>query len=439
MTNLNELKSRHATAAGEPCALLRKLFLAAVDAVDPLRVVPPHLPSRPRGRTLVFGAGKASARMALALERHWSGELEGVQGLVVTRYGHDEHCSRIEIVEAGHPMPDDAGAQAARRMLEMARGLGPDDLVIFLISGGGSALLSLPADGVAPEEKRRINGALLKCGATIQEINCVRKQLSAVKGGRLALACHPAQVLTLVISDVPGDDAAVVASGPSVAQDSSGAEALAILARHGIAVSTPLTALLSDPARAAPSAADLRLKEHRVVVVATAQQALQAAAAAAREHGYTPLVLGDSIEGESREIAIMHAGIARQIVRHGQPLAGPCVILSGGETTVTVRGGGRGGRNAEFLLSLAIALDGAEGIHAIACDTDGIDGTEDNAGAVLRPSTLRRARELGLDAKARLADNDGYSFFQQLDDLLITGPTRTNVNDFRAILIGAAT
>ena len=437
--NLNELKNRPATADGGPCELLGQLFQAAVDAVDPLRVVPPHLPSRPKGRTLVFGAGKASARMALALERHWSGQLEDVQGLVVTRYGHGEPCSRIEIVEAGHPMPDDAGAEAARRMLEMARGLSADDLVIFLISGGGSALLSLPAEGVAPEEKRRINGALLKCGAAIQEINCVRKQLSAVKGGRLALACHPARVLTLVISDVPGDDAAVVASGPSVAQHSSGDHALAILARYGIAVSAPLESLLRDPARAAPRAADPRLKGHRVVVVATAQQALQAAAATAREHGYTPLVLGDSIEGESREIAIMHAGIARQIVRHGQPLAGPCVILSGGETTVTVRGGGRGGRNAEFLLSLAIALDGAEGIHAIACDTDGIDGTEDNAGAVLRPCTLRRARELGLDAKARLADNDGYSFFQALDDLLITGPTRTNVNDFRAILIGAET
>lgn len=422
------------TDTHDPCDLLREMFRVAVEAVDPLRVVPPHLPAPPQGRTLVFGAGKASARMALALEQHWQGSLEG---LVVTRYGHAETCSRIEIVEAGHPIPDDAGASAARRMLAMAHGLTADDLVIFLISGGGSALLSLPAEGVGLQEKRQINAALLKSGATIGEINCVRKQLSAVKGGRLALACYPAKVVTLVISDVPGDDPAIVASGPSIAGRGTGADALAILARYGIGVSASLDALLRDPARGAPSAADPRLQGHRVSVVATAQLALEAAAALARAHGYAPLLLGDSIEGEAREVAIVHAGIARQVLRRDQPLPKPCVILSGGETTVTVRGTGRGGRNAEFLLSLCIALDGLAEIHAIACDTDGIDGTEDNAGCVLRPSSLRRAQALGLDAKACLVNNDAYSFFDQLGDLLITGPTRTNVNDFRAILIGA--
>ena len=417
----------------DPCDLLRQLFAAAVGAVDPLAVVPPHLPALPKGRTLVLGAGKASARMALALERHWQGSLEG---LVVTRYGHAEACSRIEIIEAGHPIPDDAGATAARRMLAMAHGLGPDDLVIFLISGGGSALLSLPAEGVSVQEKRQINAALLKCGASIGEINCVRKHLSAVKGGRLALACHPARVVTLVISDVPGDNPAVVASGPSIPDPSTGADALTVLARYGIAIPDAIGALLRDPARAAPAVDDSRLQGNEVVVVATAQLALEAAAAMARTHGYAPLLLGDSIEGEAREIAIMHAGIARQVLLRDQPLPKPCIILSGGETTVTVRGNGRGGRNAEFLLSLCIALDGLPNIHAIACDTDGIDGTEDNAGCVLRPSTLARARTLGLDPNARLANNDGYGFFEQLGDLVLTGPTKTNVNDFRAILIG---
>jgi glycerate 2-kinase len=423
------------TIDSDPCDFLRQMFRVAVEAVDPLRVVPPHLPPPPKGRTIVFGAGKASARMALALERHWQG---GLEGLVVTRYGHAETCSRIEIIEAGHPIPDDAGADAAQRMLAMARGLSEDDLVIFLISGGGSALLSLPAPGVDVQQKRRINSALLKSGASIAEINCVRKHLSAVKGGRLALACYPAKVLTLVISDVPGDDPAIVASGPSIPDRSTGADALAILTRYRIDVPAALHELLLDPSRAAPAVTDPRLQRNEVIVVATAQLALEAAAAMARDHGYAPLLLGDSIEGESREIAIMHAGIARQVLLRDQPLPKPCVILSGGETTVTVRGRGRGGRNAEFLLSLCIALDGVADIHAIACDTDGIDGTEDNAGAVLRPSSLRRAHALGLDAKAFLADNDGYSFFEKLGDLLVTGPTRTNVNDFRAILVGVA-
>lgn len=416
-----------------PIDFLRHMFREAVNAVDPLLVVPPHLPQQPKGRTLVLGAGKASARMALAVERNWTGSLEG---LVVTRYGHAETCERIEIIEAGHPIPDEAGANAARRMLDMTRGLTEDDLVIFLISGGGSSLLSLPAEGVELREKREINGALLKSGAAIREINCVRKHLSAVKGGRLAMACYPAQVITLVISDVPGDDPAIVASGPSIPDASTGADALRILEKYGISVSESVCTLLRDPARGAPSITEPKLRRNKVCVVATAQQALEAAAMAARENGYAPLILGDSIEGESREIAIMHAGIARQIVTRGQPIPMPCVVLSGGETTVTVRGNGRGGRNAEFLLSLGIALDGLAGVHAIACDTDGIDGTEDNAGCILTPSSLSRARTMGLDPKAYLANNDGYGFFEQLGDLLITGPTRTNVNDFRAILIG---
>lgn len=428
----NDVASR---AANDSCDLLRHMFREAVNSVDPLLVVPPYLPNQPKGRTLVFGAGKASARMALAVERNWTGSLEG---LVVTRYGHSETCEYIEIIESGHPVPDEAGTRAARRMLEMANGLTEDDLVIFLISGGGSSLLSLPTEGVDFQEKQHINGALLKSGATIREMNCVRKHLSAVKGGRLALACYPAQVITLVISDVPGDDPAIVASGPSIPDQSTSADALHILKKYEIGLSESLRTLLLDTTRSAPSIADPKLLRNRVCVVASAQQALDAAAKVARANGYAPLILGDSIEGESREIAIMHAGIARQVVMRDQPIPMPCVILSGGETTVTVRGTGRGGRNAEFLLALGIALDGLQSVYAIACDTDGIDGTEDNAGCLLRPSSLNRARTMGLDAKAYLANNDGYSFFEKLDDLLITGPTKTNVNDFRAILIGAA-
>lgn len=413
-------------------ALLRALFDAAVAAVDPLQVVPPHLPAPPKGRTIVLGAGKASARMALALENHWSGELSG---LVVTRYGHGAACRRIEIIEAGHPVPDDAGHTAALRMLEMCHGLTPDDLVICLISGGGSSLMSIPLPGIPLAEKRAINSALLKSGAAIGEMNCVRRHLSAIKGGRLALACHPAQVVTLVISDVPGDDPAVVASGPSVPDRSTAEDARAILHKYAIPVSPAVLAILSDPSLAAPAPEHPHLRGNRVSVIATAQQALDAAAAVARAAGYPTIILGNGIEGEAREIALMHAGIARQIVQHDQPLPKPCIVLSGGETTVTVRGKGRGGRNAEFMLALAIALDGLPGVHALACDTDGIDGTEDNAGCVLGPDTLARGAQVAADARACLANNDGYGFFAALGDLIVTGPTRTNVNDFRAILI----
>ncbi|MFA9216554.1 MAG: glycerate kinase [Sphingomonadaceae bacterium] len=415
--------------------VLLELFRAAVAAVDPLDIIAPHLPPPPRGRTVVIGAGKASARMAEGVERHWQGPLSG---LVVTRYGHGAATEHIEIIEAGHPVPDEAGHVAATRMLELVQGLTADDLVLCLMSGGGSALMSLPAPGLTVQDKRALNRALLNSGAPIDEMNCVRKHLSAIKGGRLALACHPAQVVTLVVSDVPGDDPAVVASGPTLADASTQADALRILEKYAIPITPAVRAVLSDPAQETPKPGDPRLAGHRASIIATAQEALEAAAAAARAAGYTPLILSNSMEGEAREVALAHAGIARQVLLHGQPLPRPCVILSGGETSVTVRGSGRGGRNAEFLLALAVALQGLPQVYAMACDTDGIDGTEDNAGAVLDPATLARAAALGVDGKALLANNDGYSFFAALNDLVITGPTRTNVNDLRAILIDAA-
>ena len=414
-----------------PEILLRRLFDAAVGAADPALCVPRHLPPPP-GRTLVVGAGKAAAAMARAVETHWPGELSG---LVVTRYGHGVPCERIEVVEAAHPVPDEAGRKAAARMLAAVRGLTADDLVLVLISGGGSALLALPFEGIALADKQQINRALLKSGAGIGEMNCVRKHLSAIKGGRLAAAAHPARVLTLVISDVPGDDPAVVASGPTVADPSTCAEALAILETHRIDVPPHVRQLLASGAPETPKPGDPRLARSETRVVAAAQASLAAAAEAARAAGVAPLILGDAIEGEAREVAKAMAGMAKSCARHGVPLRPPCVLLSGGETTVTVKGQGRGGRNAEFLLALAVALDGAAHIHAIACDTDGIDGSEDNAGAWLADDTLARARALGIDARARLADNDGYGFFAALGELVVTGPTRTNVNDFRAIYI----
>jgi hydroxypyruvate reductase len=371
--------------------------------------------------------------MARAVENHWSGSLSG---LVVTRYGHAMPCKRIEVVEAAHPVPDAAGRAAASRMLELVQGLEADDLVLCLISGGGSALLSLPAAGIELESKQALNKALLKSGADITEINCVRKHLSAIKGGRLAAACHPARVLTLAISDVPGDDPSVVASGPTVADPSTCRDALAVLAKYDIVAPETVRQHLQSEASETPKPNDPRLAAAEYHYIATPRMSLEAAATVAREAGITPLVLGDALEGEAREVAKVHAGIARYCAAVGQPALPPCVLLSGGETTVTVRGHGRGGRNAEFLLALAVALDGHPGIHAIAGDTDGIDGTEDNAGCLLAPDSLARARERGLDAKAMLANNDGYEFFQALGDLVVTGPTLTNVNDFRAVLIG---
>ncbi len=421
----------------QPGALLRRLFDAALDAADPALAVPRYLPPKPKGRTLVVGAGKAAAAMAKAVEDNWDGE---ISGLVVTRYGHGVPCARIEVVEAAHPVPDQAGLDAARRILEMVQGLGPDDLVLCLISGGGSALLSLPAPGITLEEKQAVNKALLRSGAAIDEMNCLRKHLSAIKGGRLAAAAAPARVVSLLISDVPGDDPAVIASGPTVPDPTSFADALAILEKYGIDAPESVTAHLKAAAEETPKPGDARLASCETHLIARPQDSLEAAAAAAREEGVTPLILGDSLEGEAREVAQVMAGIARQVARFGQPASAPCVLLSGGETTVTLRGDGRGGRNVEFLLALTVALEhapgeGTPGIYGLACDTDGIDGSEDNAGAITGPGCLARAAAAGIDAKAMLANNDGYGFFAALNDLVMTGPTLTNVNDFRAILV----
>ena len=422
------------TVTDHPRSVLRALFDAAVEAAAPARCLPPHLPEPPRGRTVVVGAGKAAAAMARAAADHWPAELTG---LVVTRYGHAVGARSIEVVEAAHPVPDRAGREAARRILDLAAGLGEDDLLLCLVSGGGSALLALPADGVSLEDKQAVNRALLRAGATIAEINCVRKHLSAIKGGRLAAAAAPARVVALLISDVPGDDPAVIASGPTVADPTTFAEARAVLAKYRIDPPAGVGARLRTAEDETPKPGERRLGRAETRLIATPRDALEAAAARARAAGFAPHILGDSLEGEARDVGLDHAGIARRAVRHGQPAAPPCAILSGGETTVTVRGRGRGGRNTEFLLSLALALDGLAGVYAIACDTDGIDGSEDNAGAVVAPDTLSRAAALGLDARARLADNDAHGFFAALGDLVVTGPTLTNVNDFRAMVITA--
>jgi hydroxypyruvate reductase len=417
-----------------PRDLLRAMFDAAVAAALPARIVPPHLPPPPpKGRTIVLGAGKASAAMAKAVEDNWPGEL---QGLVVTRYGHGVPCRRIGIVEAAHPVPDAAGSKAAERILELAHGAGPDDLVLCLISGGGSALLALPAEGLKLEDKQAVNKALLASGADIGQMNTVRRHLSAIKGGRLAAAAHPAKVVTLLISDVPGDDPSAIASGPTVADPTTFADARAILARHGVEPPLAVGAHLERAAEETPKPGDPRLATAETIVVATPQASLEAAAEVARRAGVAPLILGDALEGEAREVGRVMAGMALQVRRHGQPAVAPCVLLSGGETTVTVRGqGGRGGRNTEFLLGLAVQLHGLEGVWAIAGDTDGIDGSEDNAGAIVTPDTLERARGLGLKAAELLAGNDAYGFFAGLGDLVATGPTLTNVNDFRAVLV----
>ncbi len=380
----------------------------------------------------MIGAGKASAAMARALETHWSGSLSG---LVVTRHGYAVACDRIEVVTASHPVPDEAGLQAAQRLLELVAGLGPEDLVIALMSGGGSALLPLPGAGVTLADKQAISRALLRSGATISEMNCVRRHLSAIKGGRLGAACYPAPVLSLLISDVPGDAPADIASGPTVADSSTCADALRIVERYRIAVPPGARLLLESGAGESIKPGDPRLAGAVYRLVATPQMALEAAAAAARAAGLEAHILGDAIEGEAREVGRTMAGMALQIAKRDQPLRAPCVLLSGGETTVTVRGSGRGGRNVEFLLSMGLALQGHPRIHALAADTDGVDGQEEIAGAVLKPDSLARARGLGLSPREMLDDNDGHAFFEALGDSVITGPTLTNVNDFRAILI----
>ena len=410
------------------------MFKAGVDAALPSLCVPAHLPPRPKGRTVIIGAGKASGAMAKALEDAWDGPLDG---LVVTRYGYRVPTERLEVLEAAHPVPDEAGRDAAKRIFELVQGLTEDDLVLCLISGGGSALLALPAEGVTLEDKQAMNKALLASGATISEMNTVRKHLSAIKGGRLAAAAYPAKIVALMISDVPGDDASIIASGPTVPDPSTNEDALGIIKKYGIDVPDNMRRLL-DTAEETPKPGDPCFENVENIMIATPQASLEAAAAAAREAGVTPVILGDSIEGESRDVALVHAGIARQCAMRGQPEQPPCVLISGGETTITLKGNGKGGPNSEFLLSLAIALDGMEHIYALAGDTDGVDGSEDNAGALIYPDTLARAEKAGINPKAMLANNDPYRFFKGIGDLLETGPTLTNVNDLRAIFIEKA-
>jgi glycerate 2-kinase len=415
-----------------PRALLEQMFRAAIASAQPAVCIPRHLPAPPSGKLIVVGAGKGSAAMAHTVEEHWPGPLSG---LVVTRYGYGVRCERIEVVEAAHPVPDAAGMRAAERMLELVRGLSENDLVLCLVSGGGSALAPLPAPGLTLDAKQTVNRALLASGATISEMNCVRRHLSAIKGGRLGAACHPASVLTLLISDVPGDRPIDIASGPTVADPTTCADALNIVRRYGIELPQAARELLESGRGESIKPGDPRLARGVVRTIATPQMALEAAAQVARRAGITPHILGDALEGEARDVGKVLAGIAAQVAVRGQPFVAPCVLLSGGETTVTVRGGGRGGRNVEFLLSLAIALDGLPRVHALAGDTDGVDGQEDIAGAYMAPDTLARAWARGLKPQDMLADNDGHGFFSALDDSVITGPTLTNVNDFRAILI----
>ena len=415
-----------------PSDLLLRMFKAGISAAQPAACLPKHLPEAPLGRLVVIGAGKASAEMARVVEANWPGPLSG---LVVTRYGYAVPCARIEIVEAAHPVPDAAGLAAAKRIMELVSGLGADDLVLCLISGGGSALLPLPLPGLTLEDKQAISRALLTSGASISEMNCVRRHLSAIKGGRLAAASHPARVVTLLISDVPGDDPADIASGPTVADATTCADALAILRRYDIVLPPAVREILESGAGESVKPNDPRLHGNVTKIIATPQMALERAAGVARAGGISAHILGDAIEGEARDVARVLGGIALQVVHHGQPFTPPCVLLSGGETTVTLRGNGRGGRNVEFLLALAIALNGNPRIHALAGDTDGVDGVEEIAGAVLTPDTLTRAWAQGIRPQDALDENDGHGFFGALGDSVITGPTLTNVNDLRLILI----
>ncbi|MFT0532118.1 glycerate kinase [Castellaniella hirudinis] len=416
----------------DPRELLTRMFQAAVRAAQPEHCIPAFLPSRPKGRTIVIGAGKASAAMAQAFATHWDGPLEGV---VVTRYGYAVPCERLDIIEAAHPVPDEAGERAAQRLFEQVRGLTADDLVICLISGGGSSLLPVPGPGISLADKQAINRALLKSGATIAEMNCVRRHLSGIKGGRLAAACAPARVVNLLISDVPGDQPCDIASGPTVADPSTCADALDIARRYRIDLPDGARRLLESGEGETLKPGDPALARVETHLIATPQLALEAAAAVARDAGVTPVLLGDRIEGEARDVGKVLAGIALQVRAHDQPAPAPCVLLSGGETTVTVRGQGRGGRNVECLLSAAIALDGADQVYGLAGDTDGVDGQEEIAGALITPDTLNRAWAAGMPPRAHLDDNDGHGFFERLGDSLVTGPTLTNVNDFRAFLI----
>lgn len=416
----------------DPRQLLEQMFRVAIASAQPALRIPDFLPADRTSRLVVIGAGKASAEMARVVEQHWQGELSG---LVVTRYGYAVPCERIEIVEAAHPVPDAAGELAARRMLELAEKVGAGDMVLCLISGGGSALLPLPLDGLTLEDKQAVNRALLKSGASIGEMNCVRRHLSAIKGGRLAAACHPANLITLAISDVPGDHPSDIASGPTVGDATTCADALAIVRRYGLELPAHVLAVLESGRGESGKPDDSRLAGADFSLIATPQQALEAAAGVAKAAGITPVILSDRLEGEAREVGKTMAGIALQVAQRDQPFRKPCVLLSGGETTVTVRGNGRGGRNVEFLLSLGIALQRQPGVHALAGDTDGVDGQKEIAGAYLAPDTLQRAWALGINPRDSLDNNDGHGFFGALGDSIITGPTLTNVNDFRGVLI----
>lgn len=429
----------------DPAGFLRALYDRAVARALPERITAAHLPPPPRGRTVVVGAGKAGGAMAAAVDAAWPADAP-LSGLVVTRYHHVPPAyrarpGRIEVVEAAHPMPDAAGRRAAQRIAELVQGLTADDLVLCLVSGGGSALLTLPADGLSLDDKRAVNQALLDCGAAIDEINCVRKHLSAIKGGRLGARCAPARVVTLLISDVPGDAPEVIGSGPTVPDPSTCADALDILRRYGIALPPAAEEGLASGALETPKPGDPRFDGHQVTMLATPMQSLEAAAELARSAGIEAHILSDEVEGESHVVGRVHAALARSVARRGQPFARPCVILSGGETTVTVRPRrpgaepGRGGRASEFLLGCALALQGQPGVWVLAADTDGIDGIEDNAGAIVHPDTLARGLALGRKAADHLDRNDGYGYFQSLGDLVVPGPTFTNVNDFRAMLV----
>ncbi len=419
-------------------SLLEQSFRAAVEAANPLRILARHLPPPPRGRTLVVAAGKAAASMSLAVERAWPREA-ALEGLAITRYKHSLPTTRVRVVEAGHPVPDEAGEAGARELLERVRSLDENDLLLALISGGGSSLLSLPAEGVSMGDLRNVTTALLRCGAAIQEINAVRKHLSAIQGGRLAAACK-APILALIVSDVTGDDPTHIASGPCAPDPTTYHDALDVLTKYRVAPPPTVGRRLESGARGeiaeTPKPGDAAFARAENRVVATPHRSLEAAAEVFRAAGIPPAILGDTITGEAAEVAKVMAALAREVRLHGSPFKPPVALISGGECTVTVRGAqGRGGRCSEFLLALAVELEGVDSVHALAADTDGIDGSEDNAGALLQPDSMARARSKGLDARRLLAANDSYGFFATLGDLLVTGPTYTNVNDYRAIVI----
>ena len=416
----------------DPKAFLTSVFNAAVAAADPELTIRNHLPPKPKGRTIVIGAGKGSAQMAAALEKAWDGPLEGV---VVTRYGYGARCERIEVIEAAHPVPDKAGLAASKRLLETVGGLTADDLVIALISGGGSALLPSPAGDLMLADEIAVNEALLASGAPIAAMNAVRKHVSTIKGGRLAAAAYPAKVVSLVVSDIPGDNPALVASGPTVPDQSTRRDVLRIVEAYRMALPAAVMAHLNSPAADAPMPSDQRFAGNEVHVIASAAVSLEAAAHEARRQGFEAVILSDSIEGEAREVGSVHAAIAREVATRNRPFNKPVLVLSGGETTVTLRAKGKGGRNSEFLLAFAIGIGGVQGIHALAADTDGIDGSENNAGAFADGTTVARMRATGVDAKAMLAGNNAWTAFAAVDDLFVPGPTGTNVNDLRAILV----